>query len=72
MEVNRPQGVRQTSCTILACKQAMDEKFSKLPAGIAGGQLLVFNAHDGLMANAPVVFHGVMGDLLSPKRGTFA
>lgn len=53
--------------------QAMDEKFSKLAAGIAeNAQPLVFNGVEGLMVNAPGVFHSLVGDLLSQKSGTFA
>jgi hypothetical protein len=53
--------------------KAMDEKFSKLAAGIAeGAQDLVFNGVKGLMVNAPAVFHSLVGDLLSKQSGTFA
>lgn len=53
--------------------KAMDEKFSKLAAGIAeGAQALTFNGVSGLMVNAPGVFHSLVGDLLSQKSGTFA
>jgi hypothetical protein len=53
--------------------QAMDEKFSKLAAGIAEHALpLVFNGVSGLMVNAPGVFHSLVGDILSKKSGTFA
>jgi hypothetical protein len=52
---------------------AMDEKFSKLAAGIAeSAQPLVFNGVSGLMVNAPGVFHSLVGDMLSKKSGTFA
>ncbi len=53
--------------------RAMDEKFSKLAAGIAeGAQALIFNGVSGLMVNAPGVFHSVVGDMLSKQSGTFA
>jgi len=52
---------------------AMDEKFSKLAADIAeDAQALNFNRVQGLMVNAPGVFHSVVGDMLSKKSGTFA
>lgn len=52
---------------------AMDEKFSKLAADIAdGAQPVVFNGQQGLMVNAPGVFHSLVGDILSKKCGTFA
>ena len=52
---------------------AMDEKFSKLAADIAeDAQALNFNGVQGLMVNAPGVFHSVVGDMLSKKSGTFA
>ena len=52
---------------------AMDEKFRKLAASIAeGAQPLVFNGIEGLMVNAPGMFHSLVGDLLSAKTGTFA
>jgi nanoRNase/pAp phosphatase (c-di-AMP/oligoRNAs hydrolase) len=57
----------------MARGQAMDEKFAKLAADIAeGAQLVVFNGQQGLMVNAPGVFHSLVGDLLSRKSGTFA
>lgn len=53
--------------------RAMDEKFNKLAAGIAdGAQTLVFNGVNGLMVNAPGVFHSVVGDILSKQSDTFA
>lgn len=53
--------------------RAMDEKFSKLAAGIAeGAQALTFNGVSGLMVNAPGVFHSLVGDMLSKQSGTFA
>lgn len=53
--------------------RAMDEKFSKLAAGIAeGAQPLTFNGQHGLMVNAPGVFHSLVGDMLSRQSGTFA
>jgi len=52
---------------------AMDEKYRKLAADIAeGAQPLVFNGIEGLMVNAPGMFHSLVGDLLSAKIGTFA
>jgi hypothetical protein len=52
---------------------AMDEKFSQLAAGIAeSAQALNFNGLNGLMVNAPSVFHSLVGDILSHKSGTFA
>ncbi len=57
----------------MARGQAMDEKFNKLAADIAeGAQPVVFNGQQGLMVNAPSVFHSVVGDILSRKTGTFA
>jgi hypothetical protein len=53
--------------------QAMDEKFSKLASGIAeAAQAITFNGVNGLMVNAPGVFHSLVGDLLSRQSGTFA
>jgi hypothetical protein len=53
--------------------RAMDEKFSKLAAGIAeSAQAIIFNGVSGLMVNAPGVFHSLVGDLLSKQSGTFA
>ena len=53
--------------------KAMDEKFTKLATGIAeGAQSLVFNGQNGLMVNAPGVFHSLVGDILCKKSGTFA
>ena len=52
---------------------AMDEKYRKLATDIAeGAQPLVFNGIEGLMVNAPGMFHSLVGDLLSAKTGTFA
>jgi len=52
---------------------AMDEKFRKLAADIAeGAQPVTFDGVAGLMANAPGVFHSVLGDQLSRQSGTFA
>ena len=51
----------------------MDEKYRKLAHDIAeGAQPLVFNGIEGLMVNAPGMFHSLVGDLLSAKTGTFA
>ena len=52
---------------------AMDEKYRKLAGDIAeGAQPVVFNGIEGLMVNAPGMFHSLVGDLLSAKSGTFA
>lgn len=52
---------------------AMDEKFTKLATDIAdGAQDVVFNGEQGLMVNAPGVFHSLVGEILSKKSGTFA
>lgn len=52
---------------------AMDEKYRKLAQDIAeGAQPLVFNGIEGLMVNAPGMFHSLVGDLLSAQTGTFA
>jgi hypothetical protein len=57
----------------MARGQAMDEKFSKLAAGIAeNAQPVIFNGQHGLMVNAPGVFHSLVGDMLSKQSGTFA
>jgi len=57
----------------MARGQAMDEKFTKLAADLAEGALpIAFNGQQGLMVNAPGVFHSLVGDLLSRKSGTFA
>jgi hypothetical protein len=52
---------------------AMDEKYRKLCADLAeGAQPLRFNGVEGLMVNAPGMFHSLVGDLLSAKCGSFA
>ena len=57
----------------MARGSAMDEKYRKLAADIAeGAQPLVFNGIEGLMVNAPGMFHSLVGDLLSARTGTFA
>lgn len=57
----------------MARGQAMDEKFNKLASDIAeGAQPLRFNGQQGLMVNAPGVFHSVVGDMLSRQSGSFA
>ena len=57
----------------MARGQAMDEKFTKLAADLAeGAQPIAFNGQQGLMVNAPGVFHSLVGELLSRKSGTFA
>ncbi len=59
--------------TFMARGTAMDEKYRKLAADISeGAQPLVFNGIEGLMVNAPGMFHSLVGDLLSAKTGTFA
>ena len=53
--------------------RAMDEKFNKLAAGIAeGAQAITFNGQNGLMVNAPGIFHSLVGEMLSKQSGTFA
>jgi oligoribonuclease NrnB/cAMP/cGMP phosphodiesterase (DHH superfamily) len=53
--------------------RAMDEKFRKLASGIAeGAQPISFNGVNGLMVNAPGVFHSLIGETLCQKSGTFA
>lgn len=53
--------------------RAMDEKFSKLAAGIAeSARPIVFNGVSGLMVNAPGVFHSLVGEILCQQSGTFA
>ncbi|MCA3238089.1 MAG: DHH family phosphoesterase [Curvibacter sp.] len=52
---------------------AMDEKFCKLAEDIAANaEPVLFNRQQGLMANAPGVFHSLVGEMLSKKSGTFA
>lgn len=59
--------------TFMARGGAMDEKYRKLAGDIAeGAQPIVFNGIEGLMVNAPGMFHSLVGDLLSAKTGTFA
>lgn len=53
--------------------QAMDEKFTKLAQDIAAGaEPVIFNGQQGLMVNAPGMFHSLVGDILSRQSGTFA
>jgi uncharacterized protein len=53
--------------------RAMDEKFNHLASLIADSAKPVrFNGVQGLMVNAPNVFHSHLGNLLSEKTGTFA
>lgn len=53
--------------------QAMDDKFNKLADVIAeGASALTFNGIQGLMINAPSIFHSQVGDRLCAKSGTFA
>ncbi len=59
--------------SFMARGQAMDEKFAKLASDIAeAAESVVFNGEQGLMVNAPGVFHSLVGELLSIKSGTFA
>lgn len=59
--------------SFMARGQAMDEKFAKLASDIAeAAEPVVFNGEQGLMVNAPGVFHSLVGELLSIKSGTFA
>ena len=61
------------TAAFMARGQAMDEKFSKLAADIAeGAQPITFNGQQGLMVNAPGMFHSLVGELLSRKSGSFA
>lgn len=57
----------------MARGQAMDAQFRKLAADIAqSAQPLVFNGVQGLMVNAPGIFHSLVGDILSQQSGSFA
>lgn len=57
----------------MARGHAMDEKFGKLCEDIAAGaEPVTFNGVQGLMVNAPGMFHSLVGDLLSRQSGTFA
>lgn len=57
----------------MARGRAMDEKFNNLAADIAqGAQPICFNGENGLMVNAPSVFHSVIGEMLSRQSATFA
>ena len=52
---------------------AMDEKFQHLCRSMAdNAQSLCFNGVNGLMLNAPSLFHSALGDLLSQRSGCFA
>ncbi len=52
---------------------AMDEKYQKLCADMAeGAQPIVFNGIEGLMVNAPGMFHSQIGDILAKQSGSFA
>jgi oligoribonuclease NrnB/cAMP/cGMP phosphodiesterase (DHH superfamily) len=63
----------EQTTAFMARGQAMDEKFSKLSADIAEGALPIsFNGLQGLMVNAPGVFHSLVGDTLAKQSGTFA
>jgi hypothetical protein len=63
----------EQTTAFMARGQAMDEKFSKLCADIAeGAQPISFNGQNGLMVNAPGVFHSLIGDTLAKQSGTFA
>jgi oligoribonuclease NrnB/cAMP/cGMP phosphodiesterase (DHH superfamily) len=53
--------------------QAMDEKFNKISDLIAeSAQPISFNGVQGLMVNAPGVFHSQVGDMLCKLSGTYA
>jgi len=53
--------------------QAMDDKFNNLADLVAeSARAITFNGVQGLMVNAPGVFHSQVGDLLCKKSGTFA
>ena len=57
----------------MARGEAMDQKFAKLAEQIAeGARPFSFNGVDGLMVNAPGMFHSLVGELLSRQSGTFA
>ena len=57
----------------MARGQAMDAQFRKLAADIAqSAQPIVFNGVQGLMVNAPGIFHSLVGDILSQQSGSFA
>lgn len=57
----------------MARGRAMDDKFNNLAADIAqGAQPICFNGVNGLMVNAPSVFHSVIGEMLSRQSATFA
>lgn len=57
----------------MARGQAMDEKFCKLAEDIAANaEPVTFNGQQGLMVNAPGIFHSLVGEMLSKKSGTFA
>jgi uncharacterized protein len=57
----------------MARGQAMDEKFAKLAGDLAeDARPVVFNGQNGLMVNAPSVFHSLIGDTMAKKSGTFA
>ncbi|HOE41725.1 MAG TPA: DHHA1 domain-containing protein [Rhodoferax sp.] len=57
----------------IARGSAMNDKFNRLATQIAENACAIrFNGIDGLMVNAPGVFHSQVGDLLSQKSGTFA
>lgn len=57
----------------MARGHAMDEKFTKLAEDMAANaQPVCFNGENGLMINAPGVFHSLLGDILSRQSGTFA
>ena len=57
----------------MARGHAMDEKFSKLAADIAeGAQPISFNGQQGVMVNAPGMFHSLVGDTLAKQSGSFA
>jgi hypothetical protein len=53
--------------------RAMDEKFQALARDMADRAAPInFDGEQGLMVNAPSVFHSLVGNLLSERCGTFA
>ncbi len=53
--------------------QALAAQFEKIASGIAEcARDVVFNGIPGLMANAPAVFHSLVGHLLAQRSGSFA
>lgn len=53
--------------------QALAAQFEKIAARIAeAAQVVVFNGVTGLMANAPGMFHSLVGHMLAERSGSFA